>query len=204
MKCTITIETSDFSDLKALIGIMLPVPSMTGLTAMPAEPDTPGTAAASQTVKVTLRDPDTGERHVITRKQEDTTSPASYIMLTPMGPMPVVKAPAAHEPDPAKKELAPTPTEEKIQPVAPGSQLCEQCHMAFIPKQKNSRYCSDKCSQKAYTATYKSKKTGNVPVMAQTSHKPRMSKEEQDLKLKELREKYPVNNNPPKVLRDFV
>ena len=49
-----------------------------------------------------------------------------------------------------------------------------------------------------------SKKTGKTPVMAQTSHKPRMSKEEQDLKLKELREKYPVNNTPPSLERDFT
>ena len=161
MKCTITIETSELTDLKALIGMIMPTTLPAGLTVEPLLP------AEAQTITVTLKDPDTGEKHVITRRKEDTQPPASDTMLTPMGPMPVMKAPAAHKPDPAKKELAPLQTEEKLQPVAPGSKQCEGCHMAFIPKQKNSRYCSDKCSQKAYTATHMSKKNKNIPPVAE-------------------------------------
>jgi len=82
MKCTITIETSDYTDLKALIGMIIALPAPVSIVSAPINPEI---------VTVTLKDPDTGESHVITRRHQETLHPDIMPVRKEQSPKKVVE-----------------------------------------------------------------------------------------------------------------
>ena len=191
MKCTITIETSDYTDLRVLVGMIIALPAPIAVVPAPVNPET---------VTVTLKDPDTGESHVITRRQKDSGPPATKLtpppafgtMLTPMGPMPVVKETPLPSSSPKQGE----------------ERRCEGCQQAFTPKQKNSKYCSDKCSQKAYTQAYFAKKNKEKPEaqvlkQAKSHQKPGEVNREVDFEIFDINGKQTQVFGSPEKLKNF-
>ena len=92
---------------------------------------------------------------------QKTPPPASGIMLTPMGPMPIVETPPADLFQ--EKEGENQCHDEKVkQSLKLENKVCPGCSQPFTPKISFQNYCSSKCYQKKYFSDHNVKK--NKPV----------------------------------------